>query len=62
MSTTRTWIDLNSDVGESFGNYVLGRPEEVMQGISPRQHRVWLSRRRSKLGPVALSRVPRSMV
>ncbi len=34
MSTTRTWIDLNSDVGESFGNYMLGRPEEVMQGIS----------------------------
>lgn len=30
----RTWIDLNSDMGESFGNYVLGRPEEVMKLIS----------------------------
>lgn len=30
----RTWIDLNSDMGESFGNFVLGRPEEVMKRIS----------------------------
>lgn len=30
----RKWIDLNSDMGESFGNYVLGRPEEVMKLIS----------------------------
>lgn len=30
----RTWIDLNSDMGESFGNYVLGRPEEVMKRIN----------------------------
>lgn len=29
----RTWIDLNSDMGESFGNFVLGRPEEVMKRI-----------------------------
>lgn len=30
----RKWIDLNSDMGESFGNYVLGRPEEVMKLIT----------------------------
>ncbi len=30
----RNWIDLNSDMGESFGNFVLGRPEEVMKRIS----------------------------
>ncbi len=30
----RKWIDLNSDMGESFGNYVLGRPEEVMKLIN----------------------------
>ena len=30
----KTWIDLNSDMGESFGNFVLGRPEEVMKRIS----------------------------
>jgi UPF0271 protein len=30
----KDWIDLNSDVGESLGNYVLGRPLEVMQGIT----------------------------
>lgn len=30
----RTWIDLNSDMGESFGNYILGRPEEVMKLIT----------------------------
>ena len=30
----KDWIDLNSDLGESLGNYVLGRPLEVMQGIS----------------------------
>jgi UPF0271 protein len=30
----RTWIDLNSDMGESFGNFILGRPEEVMKRIS----------------------------
>lgn len=30
----RTWIDLNSDMGESFGNFVLGRPEEVMKRIA----------------------------
>jgi UPF0271 protein len=30
----RTAIDLNSDMGESLGNWVLGRPEEVMQRIS----------------------------
>lgn len=30
----RQWIDLNSDMGESFGNYVLGRPEEVMKLIT----------------------------
>jgi len=30
----RSWIDLNSDMGESFGNYVLGRPEEVMKLIN----------------------------
>lgn len=30
----RTWIDLNSDMGESFGNYVLGRPDEVMKRIN----------------------------
>jgi len=29
----RTWFDINSDMGESFGNYTLGRPEEVMKGI-----------------------------
>ena len=27
-------IDLNSDLGESLGNYVLGRPAEVMEGIT----------------------------
>ena len=30
----RSWIDLNSDMGESFGNYVLGRPDEVMKLIN----------------------------
>ena len=30
----KDWIDLNSDLGESLGNYVLGRPLEVMQGIT----------------------------
>ena len=30
----RSWIDLNSDMGESFGNYVLGRPDEVMKQIN----------------------------
>ena len=30
----RKWIDLNSDMGESLGNYVLGRPEEVMKLIT----------------------------
>ena len=34
MPKTRTWLDLNSDMGESFGNYVLGQPEEVMQRIA----------------------------
>jgi len=27
-------IELNSDMGESFGNYVVGRPEEVMKLIN----------------------------
>ncbi len=30
----RRWIDLNSDMGESFGNYILGKPEEVMKRIA----------------------------
>lgn len=30
----KDWVDLNSDLGESLGNYVLGRPLEVMQGIT----------------------------
>ena len=30
----RKWIDINSDMGESFGNYSLGRPEEVMKLIN----------------------------
>ncbi len=30
----KSWIDLNSDMGESFGNYVLGRPDEVMKLIN----------------------------
>jgi 5-oxoprolinase (ATP-hydrolysing) subunit A len=30
----RSWIDLNSDMGESFGNYQLGRPDEVMKQIN----------------------------
>jgi len=30
----RKWVDLNSDMGESLGNYVLGRPEEVMKLIT----------------------------
>ena len=30
----RTWIDLNSDMGESFGNFILGQPEEVMKRIA----------------------------
>ena len=27
-------IELNADVGESFGNYALGRPEEVVRLIN----------------------------
>ncbi len=34
MSPTRKVIDLNSDVGESFGNYTLGLDEEVVPLIS----------------------------
>lgn len=30
----KKWIDINSDMGESFGNYVLGRPDEVMKLIN----------------------------
>jgi 5-oxoprolinase (ATP-hydrolysing) subunit A len=30
----RTWIDRNGDMGESFGNDVLGRSEEVIKLIS----------------------------
>ena len=45
----RNWIDLNSDMGESFGNFVLGRPEEVMQRISHANIALRLSCRRSEL-------------
>jgi UPF0271 protein len=34
MSTTRQVIDLNSDVGESFGNYTIGLDAEVIPLIS----------------------------
>lgn len=34
MPQTRNAIDLNSDVGESFGNYVLGMDEDVIPLIS----------------------------
>lgn len=34
MSQTRKVIDLNSDVGESFGNYTIGLDEEVVPLIS----------------------------
>lgn len=34
MSQTRKVIDLNSDVGESFGNYVIGLDEDVVPLIS----------------------------
>lgn len=30
----RKWIDINSDMGESFGNYTLGRPDEVMKLVN----------------------------
>ena len=34
MPRTRTVIDLNSDVGESFGNYTIGLDEEVIPLVS----------------------------
>lgn len=33
-STRQKRIDLNADMGESFGNYTLGRPEEVIKLIN----------------------------
>ena len=37
-------VDLNSDLGESFGNYTIGMDEEILKYVSCKRG-LWLARR-----------------
>ena len=35
-------VDLNSDLGESFGNYTIGMDEEILKYVSSDKRGMWL--------------------
>lgn len=52
-------VDLNSDLGESFGAYTIGLDEQVIQHVSSCQRGLRLSRRRPLVMDKTVARLPR---